>query len=38
MKTFMQTKENIERSWYIIDAEGKTLGRLATKAATIQTI
>ncbi len=35
MKTFMQTKENIERSWYIIDAEGKTLGRLATKAATI---
>ncbi|MDE6284304.1 MAG: 50S ribosomal protein L13 [Bacilli bacterium] len=35
MKTFMQTKENIERKWYVIDAEGKTLGRLATKAATI---
>lgn len=33
MKTFMQTKENIERNWYVIDAEGKTLGRLATKAA-----
>lgn len=35
MKTFMQTKENIERNWYVIDAEGKTLGRIATKAATI---
>ena len=35
MKTFMQTKENIERKWYIIDAEGKNLGRIATKAATI---
>lgn len=33
MKTFMQTKENIERKWYVIDAEGKTLGRLATKVA-----
>lgn len=31
----MQTKENIERKWYILDAEGQTLGRLATKAATI---
>ena len=35
MKTFMQTKENIERQWYIIDADGQTLGRIATKAATI---
>ena len=35
MKTFMQTKENIERKWYVVDAEGKTLGRLATKVATI---
>ncbi len=35
MKTFMQTKENIERKWYVIDAEGKNLGRIATKAATI---
>lgn len=35
MKTFMQTKENIERKWYVIDAEGKNLGRVATKAATI---
>ncbi len=35
MQTFMQKKENIERKWYLIDAEGETLGRLATKAATI---
>ena len=33
MKTFMQKKENIERKWYVIDAEGKTLGRIATQAA-----
>ena len=35
MKTFMQTKENVERKWYVIDAENKPLGRVATKAATI---
>lgn len=35
MKTFMQKKENVERKWYVIDADGLTLGRLATKAATI---
>ncbi len=35
MNTFMQKKENIERKWYVIDAEGETLGRLATKAATV---
>lgn len=35
MSTFMQKKETIERKWYLIDAEGQTLGRLATKAATI---
>lgn len=35
MSTFMQKKETIERKWYVIDAEGETLGRLATKAATI---
>lgn len=33
MKTFMQTKENVERNWYVIDAAGKPLGRVATKAA-----
>ena len=35
MKTFMQKKETVERKWYVIDAEGQTLGRLATKAAHI---
>ena len=35
MKTFMQKKEAVERKWYFIDAEGQTLGRLATKAANI---
>ena len=35
MKSFMQTKETVERGWYVIDAEGKTLGRVATKAANI---
>lgn len=35
MKTFMQTKETVNRKWVLIDAEGKALGRVATKAATI---
>ena len=35
MSTFMQKKENVERKWYVIDAEGKNLGRVATKAAHI---
>ena len=34
MKSFLQTKENIERKWYVIDAEGKSLGRVASLAAT----
>lgn len=35
MKTFMQTKETVDRKWYVIDAENLPLGRMATKAATI---
>lgn len=35
MTTYMQKKENIDRKWYIIDAEGRPLGRIATKAAHI---
>lgn len=35
MNTYMQKKEDIERKWYVVDAEGQTLGRLATKVATI---
>ena len=33
MKSYMQKKETVERKWYVIDAEGKSLGRVATKAA-----
>jgi len=35
MKTYMQRKEDVTRDWYVIDAEGMTLGRLATKVASI---
>ena len=35
MKTFVTKPAEIERSWYVVDAEGQTLGRLATKIATI---
>ena len=35
MKSFLQTKETVQRSWYVIDAQGKALGRVATKAATL---
>lgn len=33
MKTFVATPSNIERKWLVIDATGKTLGRLATEVA-----
>ena len=33
--TFMANAQNIERKWYVVDAEGKTLGRLATEVASI---
>ncbi|MEX2104283.1 MAG: 50S ribosomal protein L13 [Bacilli bacterium] len=33
--TYFAKPLEIERKWYIIDAEGKTLGRLASEAATI---
>lgn len=35
MTSYMQKKETIERKWYVIDAEGKSLGRVASKAAHI---
>ncbi|MGC9333199.1 MAG: 50S ribosomal protein L13 [Anaerolineae bacterium] len=35
MRTFTAKKEEIERDWYIVDAEGQTLGRLASKIAPI---
>lgn len=34
MKSYMQKKETVERKWYVIDAEGKPLGRVAALAAT----
>ena len=35
MKSYMAKPEEIERKWYVIDAEDKVLGRLATEIATI---
>ena len=35
MKTYVTKPAEVERSWYLVDAEGQTLGRLATKIATI---
>lgn len=35
MKTFMLRKEDVNTAWYLIDAEGQNLGRVATKAAHI---
>ena len=34
MKTYFATNENVEHKWYIVDASGKVLGRLATQIAT----
>ena len=33
MKTFTAKPESVKRDWYVVDAEGKTLGRLATEVA-----
>ena len=35
MKTYMAHAETVERKWYVIDAEGVALGRLATKVASV---
>lgn len=35
MSTYMPTAESITRNWYVIDATGKALGRVATVAATL---
>ncbi|RMF95442.1 MAG: 50S ribosomal protein L13 [Candidatus Schekmanbacteria bacterium] len=34
-RSFVAKKEDIERKWYLVDAEGKTLGRMASQIATI---
>ena len=33
MKTYSAKAETVQRDWYVVDAEGKTLGRLATEIA-----
>ena len=33
MKTFTAKPETVKRDWYVVDATGKTLGRLATELA-----
>ncbi|MGK2959751.1 MAG: 50S ribosomal protein L13 [Candidatus Malihini olakiniferum] len=33
MKTFTAKPETVKRDWYVVDARGKTLGRLATELA-----
>ena len=35
MKTYMAKAETVERKWYVVDAEGATLGRLASKVASV---
>ena len=35
MKTFMANPAKIDRKWYVVDAEGQTLGRLASEIAKV---
>ena len=35
MKSYIAKPAEVKRDWYIVDAEGKTLGRIATEIATI---
>ena len=35
MKTYMANPDKIERKWYVVDAEGCTLGRLASEVASV---
>lgn len=35
MKTYMAKGETVERKWYVVDAEGMVLGRLASQVAAI---
>lgn len=35
MKTFMASPKSVEKKWYVIDANGQTLGRLASEVANI---
>ena len=35
MKTFMASASSIDRKWYVVDATGYTLGRLASEVAKV---
>lgn len=35
MKTFMANSQTVERKWYVVDASGMTLGRLASQVAAV---
>lgn len=35
MSTFVATPANVEKKWYVVDASGKTLGRLASEVAKV---
>lgn len=35
MKSFMASPSTVERKWYVVDAEGKTLGRLASEVVNV---
>ncbi len=35
MSTFMANPQTVSRKWYVVDANGKTLGRLATEVASV---
>ena len=33
--TYMANAQNVEKQWYVIDAEGQTVGRLASQVASV---
>jgi len=35
MKTFMANNQTVERKWFVVDAKGQRVGRLATEVATL---
>jgi large subunit ribosomal protein L13 len=35
MKSYIAKPHEVERKWYVVDAEGKTLGRMASEVATV---
>ena len=35
MKSFIERPQNVERKWYVVDCEGQTLGKVASKVAAV---